>query len=164
MRRSSSSRRGRARAVSYKDLIRHDRNAIWVWRCTSSPLSNLAPNSATTMLICSFTGTYALPLFNKTLRPSTSSGTLSKSTLNHPPSSISCLRSPGVAASRSGPNSLFSSSETLSQSKFKESTNSCRSLASSSWKRSLNNALSMRANRRRRSSVEENARRRMKCE
>lgn len=131
---------------------------------TSKPLSSLIMNPARTMLICSLTGTYALPAFRRTLRPSTSSGTVSKSTLNQPPSSISWRLRPGVAFISSAAKLLFSSSDTTSQSSCSDSTKVCLSLASSFWKRNLKSALSIRANRRRRSSVEEKARRRMKCE
>ena len=133
-------------------------------RYTSSPLSSLSVKPASTILICSLTGTYALPAFRKTRRVSTSSGTVSKSTLNQPPSSISSFFRPGVAFRRLLANALFSSSLTASQSKLRPLTKSWRSRASSFWKRSLNKAVSIRANRRLRSSVDENARRSMKCE
>ena len=133
-------------------------------RYTSSPLSSLSVKPARTILICSLTGTYAFPAFRNTRRVSTNSGTVSKSTLNQPPSSISSFFRPGVAFRRLLANALFSSSLTASQSKLRLLTKSCRSRASSFWKRSLNNAVSIRANRRLRSSVDENARRSIKCE
>lgn len=139
--------RGRARAVN-----------------TSRPLSNRSAKPARTMLICSRTGTYALPAFKKTRRFSTSSATVSKSTLNQPPSSISCFFKPGVALDSCALNARFSSSPTASQLKFNDWTKFCRSLASSLWNRNLNSAVSILANLRRRSSVEEKASRRMKCE
>ncbi len=131
---------------------------------TSKPLSRRLLKPARTMLICSLTGTYALPPFRKILRLSTSSGTVSKSTLNHPPSSISWRLKPGVAFRSSAPSDLFSSSDTTSQSSCSDSTKLRLSEASSFWNRSLNSALSILANLRRRSSVEEKARRSMKCE
>jgi len=140
-------RRGRAEAVN-----------------TSRPLSNRSAKPARTMLICSRTGTYAFPAFRKTRRFSTSSGTVSKSTLNQPPSSVSCFFKPGVALDSCALNARFSSSPTASQLKFNDWTNFCRSLASSLWNRNLNSAVSILANLRRRSSVEEKASRRMKCE
>ena len=98
---------------------------------TSKPFSSLDPNSAVTILICSLAGTYALPFLRYTLRLSTSSGTFSKSTLNHPPSSISCRRNPGVAFNNCCASSRFSSSLAASQSSCKDSTKTCLSLASS---------------------------------
>ena len=131
VRRSSSSRRGRARAANYTRC----KNIFIHWQGigirTSSPFSSLVLKPASTMLICSLTGTYAFPAFTSTLRPSTSSDTVSKSTLNQPPSSTSCRFSPGVAFCRSVPNAFFSSSETTSQSSCKDSTNACLSLTSS---------------------------------
>lgn len=124
-----------------------------------------ASNSASTILICSRAGTYAFPLLRKTRRPSTSSGTVSQSTLNHPPpSSSSCRRNPGVALSSWGASSRFSSSETTSQRKSSDSTKAWRSSGSSLLKRSRKRTLSARAKRWRRSSVTEKASRRMKCE
>lgn len=78
------------------------------------------------MLDCSRTGTYALPRFTSTLLPSISSGTFSKSTLNH--DSSSTRRNPGVAATSSAAKSLFSSSPTTSQSNCRLFTNASRSL------------------------------------
>ena len=164
VRRSSSSRRGRARAARYSVVRELDLAYELRVLNTSKPLSRLISKLAVTMLICSRAGTYALPAFISTRRPSTSSGTVSKSTLNQPPSSTSCLFKPGVAFSKSVASALLSLSGTISQSKFKDSMKACLSRASSLWNRNLKSADSIRANRLRRSSVEENARRRIKCE
>ena len=110
------------RGVSFASLFRHG----WDWkvereaRQTSSALSNLAVNSARTILICSRPGTYAQPPLNNTFLPSTNSGTFIQSTLNHPSSTISVDFRPWPAATSSGNNSFFSASPTASHSKFKD--------------------------------------------
>ena len=145
----------------YMNVSRRFMYASMVSERTSNASSNRLVNSATTKLICSLCGTYAFPLFMNTLLCSTRSGTRSQSTLHHscsspfldPPAAINCSL-----------NSLFSSSPTSSQSNFNEFTNALRSRISSSLNRSLKSIVSSRENRRRRSSVEENASRSIKCE
>ena len=130
VRRSSSSRRGRARAASCIEC--HGGEVMQRWELhTSNPLSSLSLNPARTIFICSLTGTYAFPRLRKILRVSTSSGTVSKSTLNQPPSSTSCFLKPGVAFMRSAANVRFSSSDTTSQFSCSDSTKACLSRASS---------------------------------
>lgn len=128
---------------------------------TSSASSSFLVNSATTRLICSRCGTYAIPRLSKTFLCDTSSGTRSQSTLNHSWSSPFLMP---LAACKFSLSSLFSSSLTSSHSRFRLLTNSCLSLKSSSLNRSVNSIVSSLENRRRKSSVEEKARRRMKCE
>ena len=125
----------------------------------SSCSSNRRVNSATTRLCCSRWGTYALPRRRMTRRCSTSSGTRSQSTLNQLCSSP-FLKPP--TARNASPNSLFSSSLTSSHSRFRELTKDCRSRGSSSLKRRRKSIVSSLENRLRRSSVLENANRRMK--
>ena len=135
-------------------------------RLTSKAFSSLDPNSASTKLSCSLPGTYALPFLMNTLRPSTNSGTRSQSTLNHsspaPASPSRTFAQPPAPSRICCPSSLFSDSETVSQSNSKPPTNPALSRASSLCHRSRNRTLSTRANLRRNSSVAEKARRRMK--
>jgi len=74
IKRSSSSRRGKALAVCLKRQWRNQSEH------TSKAASRFAENSATIRLCCSETGRNALPLRRNTLRFSTRSGTRSKST------------------------------------------------------------------------------------
>lgn len=162
--RSSSSRRGRARAVSL-ERQRAARGFCEEGReLTSRPLSSRSWKPASTIIICSFEGIYALPPFTNIRRLSTSSGTISKSSLNQLLSSISLFLRFVVAFKKSRVRVRFSCSPTASQSRSSEATKSCRSRAFSVWKRIRNKAVSSRMKRRRRSSVEEKASRRMKCE
>lgn len=102
---------------------------------TSSASSSFFVNSATTKLICSRCGTYALPCFTNTLRCSTKTGTLSQSTLNHSCSSWFFVLPPAAASNRSF-SSLFSASCTSSHSRLRLLTKPCLSIKSSSLKRS----------------------------
>lgn len=133
---------------------------------TSNARSNRAVNSFSTILCCSLPGTYAFPPFTNTFLPSTKSGTLVQSTLHHS-SSITCptppLFPPNPTVAANWPaNSLLSSSPTCSHARFNVRTNAARSRESSAWNRRRNNMVSTRAKRRRRSSVDANASRKMK--
>lgn len=146
--RSSSSRRGRPRAVNSRAFARR------------------FSNSWTTMLICSLPGTYAIPPFRKTLRCWMSSGTIIQSTLNHPASqtSFSLLYLFTEHASNLSFSSSFSDSSIVSQLRFKEFVKARRSRWSSLFQRSWKSCDSTRTNRWRNVSVEANARRRIKWE
>ena len=119
-------------------------------------------NSATTMLACSRPGTNALPAFRKTRRPSTKSGTRSQSTLNQFSSSLLAFFPKVMAASSEACSALSSSVSGSHQSRSRFDTNAARSVRSSLLNRMRNSIVSTREKRLRRSSVEENASRRMK--
>lgn len=113
------------------------------------------------MLVCSRPGTYAFPPCTTTLRPSTRSGTLIQSTLTQ--TSSSTLALPPRLACRSSRSSAFSSAVTSSnQSSPNPATNAFSSLGPAASRRSRNSIVSTRVKRRRRSSVAEKARRRIK--
>ena len=144
--RSSSSRRGSARAVF------------------SNAESSRRANSPMTIDVCSRAGTYAIPRFRSTRRCSTSSGTRVHSILNQESSSGCAFRRVGATAASSAASSSRSSFSTRTQSRASESMKSCRSRVSLLRSRVRKSWVSRRVKRRRRSSVAEKARRKIKWE